>query len=300
MTIVEACKKFFHNREIYCAEATIKKYRDDLKLFFVFLEERTGQSMQQFNIVQSWNIYEEYILHMRRRNIKNSSIRSYCRSIKAFLRWCYEEDLCPDYLKGVKLPKDDAAIKMPLYRSEVVQLDAVFDMNTLQGRRNYCIIHLMLDCGLRTQEVIHLRCENVLHDKNVIQILDSKGNKSRMTLIPDFLLDALASYHSMAGISTGFVFRELRSDTPLTGNSIKMLFQHLKVQSGIPRIHAHLLRHTFATSYLIGGGNLEFLRVFMGHTDYTVTKMYSQMAAEYKMLGAEIYCLDSIFFTRGY
>lgn len=49
-----------------------------------------------------------------------------------------------------------------------------------------------------------------------------------------------------------------------------------------------------------GGGNLEFLRVFMGHTDYAVTQAYSRMAAEYKMLGADIYRLDDIFFTRGY
>ena len=38
----------------------------------------------------------------------------------------------------------------------------------------------------------------------------------------------------------------------------------------------------------------------MGHTDYAVTQTYSRMAAEYKMLGADIYRLDDIFFTRGY
>ncbi|MEZ3471455.1 MAG: site-specific integrase [Lachnospiraceae bacterium] len=86
----------------------------------------------------------------------------------------------------------------------------------------------------------------------------------------------------------------------MTRNSLKGLFTKLKKESGISRLHAHLLRHTFATSYLIGGGNLEFLRVFMGHSDYNATKIYSQLAAEGKMLGVKIYQLDPFFFEKGY
>lgn len=271
-----------------------------MKLFFAFLEDKCGKPVTELTLFQDFNIFQEYILHLRSTGVRNVTIRSYCRSVKAFLRWAYDLDLCPDYLKRVKLPKDDAAPKLPLYREEVKQVDATFDLNTEQGRRNYCIVHLMLDCGLRTQEVINLRQENVLPEKNILIILDSKGNKSRMTLIPDFLLDAISSYRALTGVQDGFVFRDLKHGNRLTGNAVRQFFQDLKKQSGVPRIHAHLLRHTFATSYLIGGGNLEFLRVFMGHTDYAVTKMYSKLAAEYKMLGADIYRLDDLFFTRGY
>lgn len=91
-----------------------------------------------------------------------------------------------------------------------------------------------------------------------------------------------------------------RSNEPVTADAVKHLFTRLKKESEIKRLHAHLLRHTFATSYLIGGGNLEFLRVFMGHSDYNVTKIYSQLAAESKMLGVDVYRLDSIFFKKGY
>lgn len=96
------------------------------------------------------------------------------------------------------------------------------------------------------------------------------------------------------------LFLSLRSSEPITADAVKHLFTKLKKESGIKRLHAHLLRHTFATSYLIGGGNLEFLRVFMGHSDYNVTKIYSQLAAESKMLGVDVYHLDPIFFKKGY
>uniref|UniRef100_UPI004056DE46 tyrosine-type recombinase/integrase n=1 Tax=Acetatifactor sp. TaxID=1872090 RepID=UPI004056DE46 len=237
---------------------------------------------------------------LRTCTVKNSTIRSYCRSVKAFLRYCYEEDLCKDYLKRVKLPKDDAAPKVPLYTDEVARIDATFDRTTEKGARNYCIVHLMLDCGLRRQEVVHLRPEHIDVERNILSIMDSKGNKSRFVLIPDFLLEAIDRYRGMKQLHSDYLFDSLLKVEPITDNSVKMLFQDLKKETGIERLHAHLLRHTFATSYLIGGGNLEFLRVFLGHFDYTVTKNYSSMAAQFKMLGADIYRLDSIFFTRGY
>lgn len=300
VTVREAFDLFLCDRAVYASPATIKKYRGDMQPFFVFLQGRTGKDVGQLPIVQDFNPYREYILFLRARNVRGVTIRSYCRSISAFLRWCYTMDYCPDYLKNVKLPKNDARPKMPLYREEVARMDAVFDLDTEKGLRNYCIVHLMLDCGLRTQEVLHLKAADVLPDKNILAVMDSKGCKSRMVLVPGFLLDAMAAYCQLIGAPGGVLFRQLRSREPLTGNAIKMLFEKLKKECGIPRLHAHLLRHTFATSYLIGGGNLEFLRVFLGHADYAVTMMYSSMAAEYKMLGADIYRLDDIFFTRGY
>ena len=159
----------------------------------------------------------------------------------------------------------------------------------------------MLDCGLRSQEVRHLRYENIDRERNILHILDSKGCKSRITLIPDFLIQEIDNYVRLcAREPSGFLFLSLRNNQPMSKNSLKELFTKLKKETGINRLHAHLLRHTFATSYLVGGGNLEFLRVFMGHSDYNVTKLYSQLAAESKMLGVKIYQLDPIFFEKGY
>ena len=300
MTVQAAYDLFLGDRRSYCAPKTLETYHCGILLFFRWLEGRFGQPVYCLPLCQEENIYSGYKLHLREIGIRSVTIRSYCRSIAAFLRWCYENDLCGDYLKGVKLPKSDARPKLPLYRDEMEKIDALFDMDTIQGIRNYCIVHFMADCGLRTQEVLHLQHGNLMPERNLLQVLDSKGNKNRLVLVPDFLLAAVSRYCSMAGIHGGFLFRSLKGNVPMTGNTVRQLFGSLKKLSGIERLHAHLLRHTFATSYLMGGGNLEFLRVFMGHTDYAVTQTYSRMAAEYKMLGADIYRLDDIFFTRGY
>ena len=96
------------------------------------------------------------------------------------------------------------------------------------------------------------------------------------------------------------VFVQIGTNIPINSNVIKQLFARLKRMSGIERIHPHLLRHTFATSFMVGGGNMEFLRLMMGHEDYETTKIYLHLAQEVKMLHSEIYKLDSSFFEVGY
>ncbi len=134
------------------------------------------------------------------------TIRSYARSIKAFLAYCYEEDLCRDYLKKVKLPKDDSLSKQPLLEEEVQLLDACFDKRTLKGICNYCIVHLMPDCGLRSQEVRSLCFEHLVPAHNLLHIYVSKECKSRITMIPDFLLDAIGSYRFLVKRRAGVIF----------------------------------------------------------------------------------------------
>lgn len=298
MTIRRSLDLFLEDRAAYCSAATLEKYGEDVWYFFRFLEDVLHLSLDKR--YPEGFLFRDFVVNLRSRGIRNASIRSYCRSVKTYLRWCYERDYCPDYLKGVKLPRDDSEPKQPLYAEEVAAVDAEFDLSSEAGKRDYCIVHLMLDCGLRCGEVLRLQAGHIDRQHNILHVVNSKGNKSRMVLVPDFLLDALSGYLHAAGRDSGLVFKSLKNDGPLTQNAVKMLFQHLKKKTGIERLHAHLLRHTFATSYLLGGGNLEYLRVFMGHYDYTVTKSYSSLAAQCRMLGADIYPLDPIFFSRGY
>ena len=300
MTINQCFDRFLADRMVYCAPKTILTYTMHLELFLRWLSDTYG-SVKQISfqeLPQDENIFAGYMLHLRSKgSCRNVTVRSYARSIKAFLSFCYEEDLCQDYLKKIKLPKDDSMPKQPLLIEEVQFLDQCFNRKTVKGIRNYCIVHLMLDCGLRSQEVRALQFEHLDPAHHLIHIFLSKECKSRITMIPDFLLDAIRSYQFLEQRSSGIIFQGLKGDPgPMSENSLKLLFSDLKVHSGINRLHAHLLRHTFATSYLMYGGNLEFLRVLLGHYDYTVTKNYSSLAAQYRMLGVPIYKLDPIFF----
>ena len=137
MTIQQLRDVYINNRSTYCSTDTILKYTDDLDLFFRFLGShyRVDPAVISFDALTG-SIYMDFILELRTRKIKNSSIRSYCRSVKAFLHWTYENNFSQDYLKGVKLPKDDAVAELPLFVDDVRKIDDLFDRNTLQGLSN--------------------------------------------------------------------------------------------------------------------------------------------------------------------
>ena len=247
MNIKETYEMFIRSRSVYCSPETLRLYEGHLKVFFRYLEDVSGKDMENLTFDDFPDIqpYSGFIIHLREKGTRNVTIRSYCRIVKAYLRYCYQNDMCRDYLKGIRLPPDDAHPKVVLYADEVKRIDACFDMHTEKGRRNYCIFHLMLDCGLRSQEVRHLKPGDIDRDRNIIHILNSKGCKSRITPVPDFLVREIDGYTKFYGHTSGYLFASLRSGKPLTANALKQIFTKLKRESGIERLHAHLLRHTF-------------------------------------------------------
>lgn len=214
-----------------------------------------------------------------------------------------EEIISGVNVRRVKLPRSDADVVHPLYQNEVGQIDALFNDMTEKSYRNLSIIHLMLDAGLRLGEVINLRVCDCDFDKNILNIF-GKGSKWRVVLLCPrlklFLLDYVNFFRMYAGQKDPF-FVQLRDHSkPLNENCIKQLFADIKKETGINRLHPHLLRHTFATSYIMGGGNLEYLRILLGHYDYSITQKYLHLGTQYAMLRADIYRLDPVFFKTGY
>lgn len=324
ITIDVSYNLFISDRETFCSPKTIEYYRKNLGFFLDFLYENVPDCSPGSGLdVLPDKIMADYIRNLRQKprfsrhpfaaqstvTIKNTTIRTYCRAVKAYLNYCNEE-FETTFKTNVKMPKSDSEEKVPLYQEEANALDKLFSLKTETGLRNYCIVHLMLDAGFRSEEVEALRICDILFDKNIVKVFNSKGEKSRVVLLVPKLKKNLYTYVMLYRDYTDNldnkqytlqpVFTRIRGDGYINYNCIKQLFSRLKSRAGISRLTPHLLRHTFATSYIMGGGNLENLRLFLGHYDYTVTRTYLHLANTYRMMGASIYQLDPIFFRTGY
>ena len=288
----EMYEKFINEKKSYCEEKTITYYEENLTKFIEYVSD---QDLTR-------DIYINYIYELRKRGIKNTSIRTYCRAIKAFSNWLLENEYIEkDITFKVKLPREDKNIVIPLSEDEVIKLDDVIMIpvfsDTILYLRNALIIHLMLDGGLRKSEVINLNVNDIDVDKNIIYINNSKYNKSRVIPLSSVIKNLYNAYlidreYSDIGLLNNTPLLIKADDKRITSDTIKSLFRRLKKQSGIERIHPHLLRHTFATSYLMQGGNLEQLRIILGHSDYNVTRHYLHLAASNKLLNYDYYKLD--------
>lgn len=285
--------EFLEDRETYCAEPTIIYYKENLTDFIYWLRKRNIIHLEEI----TYKTVQQYILWLREKNIKNVSVRTYFRAVKAWLKWMYKQGyVVEDVVTGVKLPRSDPEIVIPLSYVEVTNVDNFFIGSSENGLRNFCIFHLMLDCGLRRSEVINLCWSSIQKERIIIK--NSKYNKSRIVLLPLFLKLSLDNY-AVYSKTDDFVFKDRYNNKRITVNTVKKLFQLLKKCTGIPRIYPHLLRHTFATSYLYYGGNMEMLRLLMGHSDYSVLKTYLHLAALQRLDGeCKLYKLDDIYFKK--
>lgn len=281
-------QKFIMQRKSYLAPDSIRYYMENLTRFEKWL------SISNLNIPEltSDNL-RQYIIYLGLTGIKNVSLHTYYRAVRVFCLWLFQEGFInSDITQRIKLPKDDSEIVIPLTKDEVAVIDE-YIIDSEMALRNFCIFHLFLDCGLRRQEVINLKTDCI--GKNTLTIKNSKNNKSRIVLIPEFLRLSINNY---LGKRSGIVFLNRYEQEPVTENTIKKLFANIKNLPGMERVHAHLLRHTFATSYLYYGGNMEMLRLLMGHSSYTILQNYVHLAAQEELIGSGLYELDEIFFKN--
>lgn len=298
------------DRCTYCSEKSVIYYKENVSKFLNYLSSNLDIELELlYCSMVNREAVQGYILYLRNRDIKNTTINTYFRAVKAFLNYCIDEGFCDaDCLRKIKMQKNDAAPIIPLYQSEVSDLDSCFNLKTETGLRNYCMVHLMLDTGFRSSDVCNVKVSDIFFDKNCIQV-KGKGEKYRSVLLAPKLkknlYKYLVSYRSFVFDSKKLsnsqpVFVSVKSTDYITEDTIKQMFARLKKKTEIERLHPHLLRHTFATSYILGGGNMEFLRLMLGHSDYATTRMYLHLAQEAQMLKHDVYKLDSIFFKSVY
>lgn len=289
-TNTQLFQDFLLEKSLSSAPRTLDYYRENLTKFNNFLNSR----LQGKNLCCiTRKDYSAYLLFLKSTGIKNTSLATYHRAVRTFCNWMIENNFIDTAFTKVKLPRPDPDMILPLSVSEVAEIDAYLQQ-TMYPERNYLLLHLMLDCGLRRQEVINLTQEDLHLQDNYLVIRNSKYNKNRMVPLPDFLVK-----HFQKLEMHGCTIFSNASGECLTESAVKNFFRRLRKKT-VQRLHPHLLRHTFATSYIAGGGNMEFLRLYLGHADYAITKNYLHISYQMQITGYQIYTLDPIFFKTFY
>ena len=221
---------------------------------------------------------KRYCLHLARKDITSTTAQTYIRGLRAFLAWCYSEGYMSENIPArFKCPKAQRKAIDVLTDAEVLRLFSCFNLRTLTGARDYAICALMLDSGLRLNEVITLR-RDAMHIAEGYCIVNGKGNKQRIVPLGLQSKRALIRYTSRlpecSVVVNLFVSDEL---IPLKQAAVMSLFRRLKMRAAIPRLHPHLLRHSFATRYLQAGGDIYSLQQILGHTSLEMVRRYVHM-----------------------
>ncbi len=172
-----------------------------------------------------------------------------------------------------------------LSKEEIARILGSLNPRTAGGSRDHAIVMALLDCGLRASEILTLKDRDVDLEEGILRVV-GKGNKERLVPIGSRVTKAFVQYRQIfrpepasPSVDTFFLDQDGR---PMSFDALKSMLQRLGRRTEVPRLHAHLLRHTFATMFLVNGGDVFTLQRILGHTTLTMVNHYVHMA------GAEV------------
>jgi len=130
-------------------------------------------------------------------------------------------------------------------------------------------------------ELLQLRLVDIDSKRMVVRISNGKGNKARDTLLAEKTLKLLRDYYLYAAPKPSvYVFEGWKIACPYSASSVGRVVKRATAKAGIKKhIHAHSLRHAFATHMLEQGSNLKLIQKLLGHGSLRSTMVYLHLAA---------------------
>ena len=225
--------------------------------------------------------------------LAGGTIHQATRALKTFGSWLERERYATIHpLYNIRLPKVEEKQLRPLTEVEERALLDAYNDNNPSDCRVKAIMVLMLDTGIRLAELTGLKFENADLDHGFILVL-GKGRKERAIpfgFTTERVLRKYASlYRPEPALPSVDEFFLSPDGYPMTYNAIKMIFKRAAKRAGIPRLHPHLLRHTFGIRSQENGMPTITLQLYMGHSSSKVTERYTHAAQSEKLKRARGY-----------
>jgi len=221
------------------------------------------------------------------------TVQGKVRALKAFASWLFNEGYASDHLLlNLKLPKTPVNLIELLTRAEIEQLLNYQNPLTAIGCRNVAMLVFMLDTGLRVSELCGLHFKDTHIEEGYLKVM-GKGQKER--IVPIGALNQKMLWRYVIHFRTkpvveadNYLFLTL-DGKPLRPNAIKLLLKRWGKKAGVPRLHAHLCRHTYATNFLIYRcGDVFRLQQILGHSSLEMVRRYVHYASAQSMIQGHI------------
>jgi len=215
--------------------------------------------------------------------LSSSYINGFARALRAFATWLHEDGYTEtNILRSLKPPRIQQKVTEPLTDDEVKKLTTALDPNDPFGARDLAAIWLMLDCGLRASEVCDLTVDNAHIDQGYLKVL-GKGNKERLLPIGQRCQQILLYWSER--FRPAFDFNDdahlflSASGARLSVDALEGMVNRAVRRARTRHVHCHLLRHTFATNYLVKEvGDPLRLQQILGHTSLEMVRRYVALA----------------------
>lgn len=217
---------------------------------------------------------------------KNTTIQTYIVAIRLFFKWLQQEGIYPNIADNIKAPKVSRDHKKDyLTANQVKEILNSIDTDTLQGKRDYALITLLVTCGLRTIEVVRANKEDLQAlGENTVLYIQGKGreDKAEYVKVPVQTEKAIRDYLLARGKVSGTdpLFASTSNNSKgqrMTTRAIRGIVKNAMVKTGYDsdRLTTHSLRHTAVTLSLLVGKDITEVQEFARHKNIATTMIYN-------------------------
>ena len=142
--------------------------------------------------------------------------------------------------------------------------------------RDLAIVELMYSSGLRVSETVNINLSDFEDNMSFLRVF-GKGSKTRLVPLGRFAINAIKNWlveRKKIVTKTEALFLNSKG-TRLGVRSVQIRLKKMAVKQGLPPIHPHMLRHSFATHMLESSGDLRTIQELLGHSSLSTTQILS-------------------------
>ncbi len=292
---------------------TVNEYFIDIRTFFRFMKQLRGlvpPTMPEdeidirdidipFLASVTLNDVYEYMNYLRMERGNNNKTRARkTSSLRMFFKYLtdYTHALEVNPIRNLDTPKQKKSLPKYLTLDQATQL-----LGTVSGdfaERDYCMIVLFLNCGLRRAELVGINLEDISMTERTIRVR-GKGSKERMLYLNTACIQAIEQYLKVRPVDgvkdkKALFLSHLKSRISLQGVHY-VIKNYLQQVDGAQSMTVHKLRHTAATlMYQKGHVDLRVLQNILGHENLGTTEIYTHLSNEQLENAAESNPLSNV------
>jgi site-specific recombinase XerD len=270
--------------------STVSWYQERGSRLVRFLEATGGRPVLSSLSLEK---VREFIVHEQGRGLSPFTVQAEAKALKAFSTWLFNERYTKENrLARLKPPKVPVKVIEPLTSDELEKLLQARNPLTSIGSRDQAILLTFLATGIRRSELAGIRSEDAHVDEGYLKVM-GKGSKERVVPLGAVAQRAIWRYvlHFRPEPLTALddhLFLTL-SGRALDTNAVRLVLARWGKAAGVPRLHAHLCRHTYATNFLVYEcGDVFKLKHILGHTKLDMVARYVHFAESSALLHGRV------------
>jgi len=276
---------------------TVKEYFYDLRLFLRFLKihfnivdsdvefDSIPISDIDIDLIKSVKLSDLYSYMSYINNTRDNSYNARARkvaSLKSFFNYLTAKAKLIDINPASELESPKILKKLPKYLNIEESKKLLASVNGTFSERDYAIITLFLNCGLRLSELVGI---DLKHIKDRSLRVTGKGNKERFIPLNDACMAAIEDYlrvrpvDGVKGKDKNALFLSKRKQR-ISKQTVQNLVKRYICEAGLDpsRYSTHKLRHTAATlMYKYGNVDIRTLQELLGHESISTTEIYTHL-----------------------